>query len=771
MANISLVIKKSTREVSVNRSFAGVQMENLQDKFVVSFSDEFVDGSASLEYEVNGESYFVDMTKENESYTLDIEQILISEEGRYPFQVRIVDGESVFKSKVFYLKIYPSLNAQDFPPSYTSWKDWVIEYVSEHSAVYHEGNGIDISSDNIISIDENVVATKSDLNRKQDTLISGTNIKKINGNSVLGSGNLNINTYQPFNSNWKTDGTTLEFCANVNADSNAVQGMAYLGDVYFSDLPFNGNADAVVEITHGTGTSGKVIHITITSGNIAPYHWEYTYWNNGSSHTPSWIGYQQELVSGTNIKSINNQSLLGAGDLTIEGETDYNKLDNIPIENVSSETTYSEGGYYKSAEEYKFNKFVNGEELSVLNDRLYIDTTKNTELNHWLSNLTYIEIDTDVEYRPLIQFDHDSALWLFKFTIDSNPVYVIIIVTDNFKIIYGSEAGSFSIDGMTLTWTQGWQNYDTTTNTTTWYLIQPQEDYDLTIKLLYSDADFWNGNILGSGKTLTEGSIKRYDNSELNEKLFDSNVIIDLGLIDFSLFSGISNPQTSFTKTLSDDDLELLKNNDIAYAKIEISDIYDSNVKLAYPFYFRMSNKLDMYARDTNSHTYTFRFEPISILSTLGKVNLVIENKNASIEISDGKTRASDITSESATNGQVLTADGSGGASWQNVSGGSQLYMHCISIENSANGIYAYFNYISKSSTPTTKLVDLCDALITAGYQYKTIICNGISNNTYIKYAYPSSRTKIEFYYGTGTSTKATFDGYTFSIVDNVVTL
>lgn len=40
--------------------------------------------------------------------------------------------------------------------------------------------------------------------------------------------------------------------------------------------------------------------------------------------------------------------------------------------------------------------------------------------------------------------------------------------------------------------------------------------------------------------------------------------------------------------------------------------------------------------------------------------------------------KASNVNSETATNGQVLTADGNGGASWQNAGGGSTLYMHCI---------------------------------------------------------------------------------------------
>ena len=51
-------------------------------------------------------------------------------------------------------------------------------------------------------------------------------------------------------------------------------------------------------------------------------------------------GKQDKLVSGTNIKTINNQSLLGSGNITISsgsgGTSDYNSLENIPsINNVT----------------------------------------------------------------------------------------------------------------------------------------------------------------------------------------------------------------------------------------------------------------------------------------------------------------------------------------------------------------------------------------------------------------------------------------------------
>lgn len=49
----------------------------------------------------------------------------------------------------------------------------------------------------------------AELNKKQDTLVSGTNIKTINGNSVLGSGNINIK-----------DGATPVISATATVDNN-----------------------------------------------------------------------------------------------------------------------------------------------------------------------------------------------------------------------------------------------------------------------------------------------------------------------------------------------------------------------------------------------------------------------------------------------------------------------------------------------------------------------------------------------------------------------
>lgn len=124
---------------------------------------------------------------------------------------------------------------------------------------------------------------------------------------------LDIRTYREFPSAWLpyTRGTTAAFCAAVNSDVTAVGGMAYLGELRCSDLPSPlVNVEAIVEIINDTNLQKKVIHITISSGNSAPYRWEYTYWNNKT--IKGWIGFQPALTAGDNITINANTNTISA---------------------------------------------------------------------------------------------------------------------------------------------------------------------------------------------------------------------------------------------------------------------------------------------------------------------------------------------------------------------------------------------------------------------------------------------------------------------------
>ena len=123
------------------------------------------------------------------------------------------------------------------------------------------------------------LATKGDISAfhdttKQDTLVSGTNIKTVHGNSLLGEGNVEIPTYSPFKSSWRSD-TIAHLMADINADSDVVVGSSYLGEittVTTSEGLFNGNAEIVVNVMRS-----HLYWCIISSNNVDPYHWEATF--------------------------------------------------------------------------------------------------------------------------------------------------------------------------------------------------------------------------------------------------------------------------------------------------------------------------------------------------------------------------------------------------------------------------------------------------------------------------------------------------------------
>ena len=116
-----------------------------------------------------------------------------------------------------------------------------------------------------------------------------------------------VRAYKAFPDSWNNKATysytTKQLCDTINADSNAVEGTAWLGEIRCKDIRNEGinliNGEVVVEVIKGTGTSGKILHLILSSGNQAPYRWEYTYWNNGNALS-GWIGFcpktKQDIV-------------------------------------------------------------------------------------------------------------------------------------------------------------------------------------------------------------------------------------------------------------------------------------------------------------------------------------------------------------------------------------------------------------------------------------------------------------------------------------------
>lgn len=135
---------------------------------------------------------------------------------------------------------------------------------------------------------------------KQDTLVSGTNIKSVNSTTLLGSGNLAVQEVLVSGTNIKSvNSTTLLGSGDLAVQEVLVSG-TNLKSVNSTSLLGSGNL-AVQEVLV-SGTNIKSVNSTtlLGSGDLA---------------------VQDVLVSGTNIKTINTTSLLGSGDITVANST------------------------------------------------------------------------------------------------------------------------------------------------------------------------------------------------------------------------------------------------------------------------------------------------------------------------------------------------------------------------------------------------------------------------------------------------------------------
>ena len=118
-------------------------------------------------------------------------------------------------------------------------------------------------------------ATQTALNAKQDTLVSGTSIKTVNSTSLLGNGDVSVQATLVSGTNIKTiEGQSLLGSGNIDLTKS---------DVGLSNVDNTSDANKPISTATQTALNGK----------------------------------QDTLVSGTNIKTIEGQSLVGSGNIDL----------------------------------------------------------------------------------------------------------------------------------------------------------------------------------------------------------------------------------------------------------------------------------------------------------------------------------------------------------------------------------------------------------------------------------------------------------------------
>ena len=254
------------------------------------------------------------------------------------------EGNITIDAEIPYLVIYPSRIAYgDFDAVYKSIQEnkpcniylygelsfyfiaaemFGISGANISAAFHSEASGIHRL--HIATISSTSVTTQDLTFDYQEKLVSGTNIKTINDQDILGEGNIVIDGGSSIP--YLVINDTTHLSGDFNAVFNAISNKTPYNLYYVNILGYNDLSTPEVVFASGSNIqatfhfeSGTTNH-TLVTAQITP---------TGVSVDKSYHNYQEQLVSGTNIKTVNGESLLGSG--------------NIDIESVSNPVTYGSG--------------------------------------------------------------------------------------------------------------------------------------------------------------------------------------------------------------------------------------------------------------------------------------------------------------------------------------------------------------------------------------------------------------------------------------------
>lgn len=187
------------------------------------------------------------------------------------------------------------------------------------------GAYIDFSEYLLKSEAETLYAPLDAILNKQDKLISGTNIKTINNQNILGSGNITISFTEQYKgtiTGVSANGTSVATSgvANIPAASTSAYGVTKLSSATNSTSTTLAATPSAVKAAYDLANSykGTVTGVKINGTTKNPSSGVVDLGTVITSHQDI-SGKQDKLVSGTNIKTINGTSILGSGDIVISG--------------------------------------------------------------------------------------------------------------------------------------------------------------------------------------------------------------------------------------------------------------------------------------------------------------------------------------------------------------------------------------------------------------------------------------------------------------------
>ena len=233
-------------------------------------------------------------------------------------------------------------------------------------------------------------AQQTALDAKQATLVSGTNIKTVNNTSLLGSGNIAISSAVAWGGVTGTlsNQTDLQTALDGKVDENtAITGATKTKITYDA----KGLVTAGADLAAGDMPSG-IDATKISTGSISNAEFDYLNGLTDNIQT-QFTGKQDVLVSATNIKTIEGQSLLGSGNIDLaKGDVGLGNVDNTSDANKPISTAT------QTALDAKTNKLVVTNRQTASYTLVLSDADKLVEMNVATANNLTIPLNSSVAF-------------------------------------------------------------------------------------------------------------------------------------------------------------------------------------------------------------------------------------------------------------------------------------------------------------------------------------------------------------------------------------
>jgi hypothetical protein len=238
-------------------------------------------------------------------------------------------------------------------------------------------------------------AQQTALDAKQATLVSGTNIKTVNNTSLLGSGNIAISSAVAWGGVTGTlsNQTDLQTALDGKVDENsAITGATKTKITYDAKGLVTAGADATTadiadSLNKRYVTDAQSTVVGNTSGT-----------NTGDNATNSQYSglaasKQDTLVSATNIKTIEGQSLLGSGNIDLaKGDVGLGNVDNTSDANKPVSTAQ------QTALDAKTNKLIVTNRQTASYTLVLGDADKLVEVNNASANNLTVPLNSSVAF-------------------------------------------------------------------------------------------------------------------------------------------------------------------------------------------------------------------------------------------------------------------------------------------------------------------------------------------------------------------------------------